>query len=179
MSRSGSLKPLRQSRLNDYFPAAEGKHSPQPAKAHAFDHTRSEGGATLVTAEDVPTKWRTILSLEMKGTPQTKIAEILGMTDCSVSRIRHDPRYIEYRDNYFDQLDRDFYDMKPLAFDALRAGLGSNDENVALRAAETWFKGANFGGYSRTAQSGSNVTAEDVARQLLQVNVQVNVNKEG
>jgi hypothetical protein len=38
-----------------------------------------------------------------------------------------------------------------------------------------WFKGAGFGSYSKTPAIDPTVTAEDVVRNLLQINVNVNV----
>jgi hypothetical protein len=75
-------------------------------------------------------------------------------------------------------MDAEFIAMKPLAFAALKNGLGSNDENTALRASEQWFKGAGFGGFAKDPVPQTRLTAEDVAAQLLaglNVNVQVNV----
>jgi len=132
--------------------------------------------------QDVPTRWAAIYTLELRGMAHKAIAEAIGMSDSGVSRVTMDPRYIAYRESRLAELDQEFVAMKPLAFNALRGALNSQDENTALRASETWFKGAGFGGYSKTERPATTLTAEDVAAALLthsggplvQVNTQVN-----
>lgn len=134
-------------------------------------------------AASVNGRWASICTLELRGLPQNKIAATLGMSPQSVSNIVNDDRYIAYRTERLALLDEEFVAMKPLAFAALRGGLSSADENTALRASETWFKGASFGGYSKTERPATTLTAEDIAAELLrqhtaplvQVNTQVNV----
>lgn len=172
-----SLKPLRQTRVDDYFPRAAGQHRFRSDKPNP-EHLKHPGRVPANTSEQLTTKWRTVLSLEMQGHYKTDIAKITGMTFTAISKITNDPRYIEFRDNYIKDLDHEFLEMKPLAFNALRSALRSNDENTALRASEVWFKGSSFGGYSKEPAPNTNLTAEDVARKLLEVhadNVQINV----
>lgn len=171
------MKPLRQTKLTDFFPEGEERHRPRrPDSIHNFDDIRRVGRHPIT---GLSTKWRTIMSLEMQGHTKAQIAKLVGMSTAGLCNVTTDPRYVEARDAYLRELDREFFEMKPQAFAALRSGLGSSDENTALRAAEVWFKGASFGGYSKTPPPDQNVTAEDVARQLLQVkaeNVQININ---
>jgi hypothetical protein len=98
------------------------------------------------------------------------------MSAQGVSHITRDERYRRYRDERLSALDDEFFSMKPLALEALKGGLTSHDENTALRASEQWFKAASFGGYSKTEPPSTHLTAEDVARQLLGVQVNVTVN---
>lgn len=127
--------------------------------------------------EGISTRWTSVYTLELRGLTQKQIAEALGMSVGGVGKIVTDPRYIEYRERHLSALDQEFVAMKPLAFAALKSGLNSQDENTALRASEQWFKGANYGGFSKHERPATTATAEDIARQLLtgiQVNVQVN-----
>lgn len=161
-------------RLEHYFPRVEGLHS--PGDGHGFathpENIVHDGHTAL---EGVSTKWRAILSLEIQGVPKNEIAQRVGMSAGGVSNITLDPRYIEFRDAYLASIDGEFFAMKPLAFEALRKGLMSGDEDTALKAADMWFRGGSFGGFSKRDEPPKNLTAEDVVRQLLQVNVQVNV----
>lgn len=168
--------------LNALFPG-DGVRARKPVDSY-MDNPVARGeypgiGLTACTEDNVPTRWASICSFELRGLNKKEIAGALNMGYHSIIQITNDERYLAYRDKRLAALDNDFIAMKPLAFDALRNGLRSKDENVALRAAEQWFKGASFGGYSKKEQEQSSLTAEDVASALLnavQVNVNVNVN---
>lgn len=121
------------------------------------------------------TKARTILTLEMRGKSKTMIAEMMHLSIQGVCAITARSEYKEMREVVLREMDHEFLAMKPLAFDAIENGLKSSDENVSLKAADMWFKGAGFGSYSKTPPSDPSVTAEDVVRNLLQVNVNVSV----
>jgi hypothetical protein len=161
-------------RLEHYFPAVREQHTHRAGSGFAVnpDGIMGESGHAL---DGVSTKWRTILSLEMQGLPKNKIAELLKMCPASVGNITRDPRYVEHREQYLAAIDKDFLAMKPLAFKALQQGLTSGDEDTALKASDQWFRAAGFGGYSKRDEPSEKTTAEDVVRQLLQINVQVNV----
>lgn len=143
------------------------------------DELRDKQGKRSIAG--VSTRWAAIYTLELRGLTHRQIAEALNMAENSISKIVTDERYIEYRNQHLSALDQEFVAMKPLAFAALKGGLTSSDENTALRASEQWFKGANYGGFSKHERPSTALTAEDVARELLrggplvQVNTQVNV----
>jgi hypothetical protein len=122
------------------------------------------------------TRARTILSLEIRGHSKREIAQMIGMSAQRVQQISRTDRYIEARDREFRAMDNEFIGMKPAAFVALSSALRSRDEKVALAASETWFRTAGFMQYGKGVGV-QGVTAEDVAKQLLQVNIQVNVEK--
>lgn len=178
-----------QSILNQLFPAVPvgtRKHvvSPGVNGVAADEKIRASGKHGKRTADDLKTSWAAIYTLELRGIPQKQIAEALNLAPSTVSNIVTDPRYLEYRERHLAALDQEFVAMKPLAFAALKGGLSSSDENTALRASEQWFKGAGYGGFSKTERASTGLTAEDVARALLggvnvQINTQVNVNKDG
>lgn len=167
--------------LDEIFPAAP-PHTKREIKrvrtGNHRDNPVSRGEATGMsarTADNLKTRWAAVYALELRGINQKDIATALGLSAATVSAITNDERYIEYREKRMNELDAEFVMMKPLAFAALKSGLGSRDENTALRASEQWFKGAGFGGFAKDPTPQTHLTAEDVAVQLLQVNVQVNV----
>jgi len=165
--------------LDELFPAAPPhaphSHSKLPSGVAVHPEMRNQGKHAR---SEIPTKWAGIYALELRGLGIAEIAQALGMSQSGVSRITTDERYLEYREQHLSAIDAEFIAMKPLAFAALKNGLGSNDENTALRASEQWFKGASFGGFAKDPVPQSRTTAEDVAAALiasLNVNVQVNV----
>jgi hypothetical protein len=122
----------------------------------------------------LPTKARAILALELRGLPKTQIAVRLHMKEDAVRRITRTDRYIAGRDAALDRMDAEFHAMKPAAFEAVWNGLKSRDENTGLRAAELWMKATGFMQHGK-GEATQGVTAEDVAKQMLQLNVTVNV----
>lgn len=164
--------------LDKHFPPPpEERHTYSPGAGFATTG-RIEGNKRKPYAE-LPTSWRAILSLQIQGVGIAAIAKRLGMTDSGISHIVRDERYIKFRNEYLAALDDEFFAMKPLAFAALKGGLQSQDEDTALKASDQWFKAAGFGGYSKSPEPSTNLTAEDVVRQLLHVeadNVQININ---
>lgn len=175
---------MSDSILDQLFPPAPAHHrasriSDRPGNLQNL--TAREGRSRR---EEVSTRWAAIYALELRGCTQKEIAEALGMSVGGVARAITDERYVEYRERHLSAMDNEFVAMKPLAFAALKGGLSSSDENTALRASEQWFKGASYGGFSKTERASTGLTAEDVARALLggvsvQINTQVNVNKDG
>jgi hypothetical protein len=162
-------------RLEDIFPAdgQVGTHIRHPGNASSIiPYIGVDRGAKRKFPE---TKARTILTLQMRGHTQAQIAQMMHISHQGVSVIIQRPEYKEMRERVLRELDDEFLAMKPLAFDAIEGGLRSSDENVALKAADMWFKGAGFGSYSKTPAVDPTVTAEDVVRNLLQINVNVNV----
>ncbi len=158
-----------------------------PAPPH-LPHQRRAGNQNFVREEwrdksgrrrreEIHTKWAAIYQLELRGLSQKEIAEVMHTSVTTICRITQDDRYIAYREAHLTAMDAEFIAMKPLAFNALKSGLNSNDQNTALRASEQWFKGAGFGGFSKDPVPASRTTAEDVAAALIagvQVNVTVN-----
>lgn len=163
------------------------KHFPPPPEER---HTYSPGSGFAVAPENIDksgknvleelsTRYRAVLSLELQGANKLAIAQRLGLSYITIQKITKDERYVKFRNEYLAALDDEFFAMKPLAFAALKGGLQSQDEDTALKASDQWFKAAGFGGYSKSPEPSSNVTAEDVVRQLLHVeadNVQININ---
>lgn len=174
--------------LNRLFPPAP-PHQPRQLRhggsygVAVDDEIRNKRGRPTVEERDaISTRWAAVYTLELRGFTHSQIAEALGMSASGVGRIVTDERYLSYRERRLNAMDDEFVAMKPLAFAALKGGLSSQDENTALRASEQWFKGAGYGGFSKSERASTGLTAEDVARALLggvnvQVNTQVNVNQ--
>ena len=168
---------MAESILDKLFPQAPTDVTARARKSpgQGFD-TNPVTPPTRVARKDIPTSWTSIYTLELRGFTHAQIAEVVNLTPQSVGRIVTDARYLTYREQHLSALDHEFVAMKPLAFAALRGGLGSQDENTALRASEQWFKAANYGGFSKHERPAVSTSAEDIARSLLnQVNIQVNV----
>lgn len=175
---------MSDSILDQLFPPAPPHNTTRRTRAFGGgfeEHPENIASAGKSAIEGVSTKWAAVYTLELRGLSRKEIAEALNLTPQGVSKIVADERYIEYRERHLTAMDAEFTAMKPLAFAALKGGLSSQDENTALRASEQWFKGAGYGGFSKTERTSTGLTAEDVARALLtgvnvQVNTQVNVN---
>lgn len=160
--------------LGELFPPTTARHV---KRAHTgASPTPGKGGTRR--NDKIKTKWKVIYTLEMRGLSLREIATALNISQTAVSDAVGDERYIAYCEEHLNAMDVQFLQMKPLAFAALKAGLGSDDENTALRASEQWFKGAGFGGFAKEPVQPTRLTAEDVAQALIagvNVNVQVNV----
>lgn len=125
------------------------------------------------------TRHRTILSMEMRSANKRDIAQALGMSETYISLVTRSQRYIKAREEILGQSDIDFINLKPLAVNTLRdAMLPSANMPDRLKAADLWFRTRGYGAYAKQPEGAGNVTAEDVVKRLLQVNVQVNINKD-
>lgn len=162
------------SQLAELFPAAYDPHVPWRRPDLVGVHP---GGANDKPVHKLlSTRARMILSMELRNNTLTEIAQKLHVGIERISRITRTDRYIEAREALLGRMDHEFMAMKPAAFAAIGQGLRSRDENTALRASETWMRAAGFGTYGKGPIGAQPVTAEDVVKQLLSVNVQVNVN---
>src|SRR5262249_12613071 len=121
------------------------------------------------------TKARMVLALELRGLRKSEIATRLRLKENAVHYIAQTKRYIDTRAVLLDYLDHEFLAMKPAAFNALRRGLASCDENVAVRASEQWMRTSGFMQHGKGEKTQGDVTAEDVVRQLLGAAGSVNV----
>ena len=155
-----------------------------PYNGHAWADrapTQNDGLRTGNARRPKPlsTRARMVLSLEMRGYDKQSIAGHIGISPQRVHQITYSDRYIEAREALLSRMDYEFVAMKPAAFAALRNAINSRDENTALRGSEAWMRAAGFGQYGRGASNPVGaVTAEDVARRLLQLQVSVNVSVE-
>src|SRR2546423_13733650 len=114
--------------LSKYFPEIAQRELAEirPVRKRGPGHdklTPPMHGSASNTAEEISTKWRAILTLEMQGLTKTEIAKVLDTSPQTISNITLDERYITYRNEYLAKIDDEFLAMKPLAFRALHTGL--------------------------------------------------------
>lgn len=105
------------------------------------------------------TKWRTILTLELRGRTKLEIAQQLGRSYGSIVNITNTVRYREYRDEMLLHVDEEFLNLKPMAYNALRCGLGSPDERTASQNARWYFETL---GYGKSERANEGATAEEI-----------------
>src|SRR5262249_26357071 len=106
-------------------------------------------------------------SLYLRGFRQKEIAKMLGLCEQHVSKVCRERRFIEALDASLGEVDQEFLRLKPDAYRAMVNGLRSEDEAIALRASEIWFKLTGQGVYGNGAGDRARVSAEDIAQALL------------
>lgn len=109
---------------------------------------------------------RKIIAMHCRGLPNRDIAFVTGLSEVSIGRILRDPLSQEYINQIVhENVDMELSALGPLAIDAVRQGLLSEDQKVALVAADRFFRAT--GRYDRgdTAQQ----TAEDVIKRALEL----------
>jgi len=157
----------RNPNLAELFPAAYNK-SPE-RRSKSLPSLGNPSGVPLL-----PARACAVLALELRGLRKTEIAVQLNLKETAVHYITRTDRYMAARKVMLDRLDGEFLAMKPAVLDALRRGLDSADDNVAVRASEVWMRATGFMQYGK-GEASSIITAEDVVRRLLTVAVNVNV----
>lgn len=144
--------------------------------AELLDHARSfrRGPEGL---KELSTRHRTILSMEMRGHDKREIAEALQLNYGYVCQVTRSKRYLNARNTQLNEADNAFINLGPKAIEALGDGLGkSSNMSDRLKAADLWFRTRGYGAFAKEPSTNGPVTAEDVVKQLLQVNLQVNLN---
>ena len=115
--------------------------------------------------EPIPHTWRLVLELHLARLKPKEIQEQTGYSSAMMYRILKDPRVVQMKQQIMEYYDDRFKDMLPQVIDAIEKGLDSPDKY--LEAAKVYLK--EFG--SESKKDGGitvNVTAEDVALQILQ-----------
>lgn len=110
---------------------------------------------------------RQLISLCLQGYSNNEIAVILDYTVSRVSLIRNDPLVQQALESFLSDADQQLAQLLPKAVNAISRGLDSGDLNHALSAADKVFK--TQGKFKENAERKQAVTAEDVARQIIQV----------
>jgi hypothetical protein len=110
---------------------------------------------------------RMVLSLQLLGMGHKQIAERLGRHPKHIAKLCRYRRYREAFEKKLAEIDEAaFHHLKPQVYQAVLAGLKSEDQSVQLRAAELWFKTMGPDAFRRGAvQPAPDATA--VARALL------------
>ena len=124
----------------------------------------------------LPTGWYQVLRLHLEGLSQVKISERTGYGQCAVSRILNHPLIQLARQQSMMETEREFEALFEKVVDNIREQLDSQDPMVQLAAQNQWFK-ANGKFAPKQSSNEEQLTAEDVVSKLLQINVQVNVDK--
>jgi len=145
--------------------------TPHVTRACNAQNMRHNGRPRLEDVKPLPngllplsTKWRTVLSLELRGMTKKDIAAKLDTTPITISWITRQQRYIDHRDFLLKQADEEFFNLKPTALNAIRTGLNSSDEKTASQNARWYFETLGYG----AAREAASVTAEDVIGRLFE-----------
>ena len=116
-----------------------------------------------------------VLSLHLSGSTAEEIAELAGYSSpCTVYNILRKKEVILVRQQLLESLELEFEALQKKIFGVVKSKLDSEDERIQLEAVQIWAKW--FGKFLPKVDE-SRLTAEDVVKQILnqQINVQVNV----
>jgi hypothetical protein len=114
---------------------------------------------------------RMVLSLQLLGLGHKQIAERLGKHPKHIAKICRYRRYREAFEKKLAEIEEaavreNFLGLTPRVYQAVCDGLDSEDPNIALRAAELWFKVMGPEAFARGAVPPA-ASAEDVAAAML------------
>lgn len=116
-----------------------------------------------------------VLSLHLSGSTAEEIAELAGYASPNaVYCILRKKEVLLVRQQLLESLELEFEALQGQIFQTIKGKLKSVDERIQLSAIEMWMK--YFGKFLPKVDE-NRLTAEDVVRQILnqQINVQVNV----
>ena len=117
-----------------------------------------------------------VLSLHLSGSTAEEIAELAGYSSpYSVYNILRKKEVILVRQQLLESLELEFEALQGQIFQTVKDKLKSQDERIQLESVQIWMK--YFGKFLPKSDGESHLTAEDVVKQILnqQINVQVNV----
>ena len=115
-----------------------------------------------------------VLSLHLAGYSAQEIAELAGYASpYTVYTILKKREVLMVRQQLLDGLELEFETLQQDVFRTITDKIHSEDEHIQLEAIQIWMR--YFNKYKEKGQQKEEVTAEDVVRKMLQVNVQVNV----
>ncbi len=117
-----------------------------------------------------------VLALHLAGYRASAIAELAGLSSAaSVYAILRKEKVALARQQLLQGLELEFETYQRRVFEIITELMESEDPRVRLDAVDKWFR--YFGKYKQSADPSKNqqVSAEDIVKSLLQVNVQVNV----
>lgn len=113
------------------------------------------------------TKHKKAIALHLAGYRNLDISEMLQMPPSWVSITLRDPLARAVIESYHADNDDRLAALYPQAIDAVQRSLLSSDYKAALKASEIFFK--TQGKFKEGEKREKNITAEDVARQIVQV----------
>jgi len=110
----------------------------------------------------------------LKGAKAEEIAELVGFKNpASVYNVLRKKEMHLVRQLLLEGLELEFEVLQKEVFEVIEEALKEPDPRVRLEAVDKWFR--YFGKYKVKEDKEKEITAEDVVKKLLQVNVQVNV----
>lgn len=107
---------------------------------------------------------RAIIGYHIRGLSNRDIAFVTGMDEITIGRVLRDPLSQQYVKELIDASESEINALLPMATDAIRRGLMSDNEKTALNAADKIYKAT--GRYSHEGP-GKQETAEDVIARVL------------
>lgn len=110
---------------------------------------------------------RQLIALFLEGYSNNDVALILKMTPSRTSILRNDPLIAAVVNRHIEDADAQLAALFPKAVQKVSDGLDSPDPAVYLRASDQLFK--TQAKFKEAATTGPQVTAEDVARQVIKV----------
>lgn len=122
----------------------------------------------------IPLRWHTVLALHLAGGTPKEVCALTGYSLSMYYRILNDPVTQTVRQQLLNQTQQEFEALFARVVDNIREELRSEDPQVRLAAQQQWLR-ANGRYAPKGDNEGEALTAEDVVKKLLQVNVQVNV----
>jgi len=115
-----------------------------------------------------------VLSLHLSGHSAEKIAELAGYSSAySVHNILRKQEVILVRQQLLQSLELEFEALQKKIFQVVGSKLDSEDERVQLEAVHLWMK--YFGKFTPKPDK-DELTAEDVVRQILNQQINININ---
>lgn len=124
----------------------------------------------------VPLRWYQVLALHLAGKTPNEIMTETGYSSAMYYRILNHPSIQAVRQQLLDQTQQEFEALFNRVVTNIREQLDDPDPMVRLSAQNQWFK-ANGKFQPKKDETDKNLTAEEVVAKLLNINVQVNVEK--
>jgi hypothetical protein len=116
-----------------------------------------------------------VLSLHLSGVKAEDIAPLAGLASKeSVYYILRKDTVLLARQQLLEGLELEFETLQKDIFQTVKDKLNSLDENIQLKAIEIWMK--YFKKYTPKENTEEKLTAEDLVKKFLNINLQVNVN---
>lgn len=119
-----------------------------------------------------------VLSQHLAGKKAEEIAELMGYASAqSIYMILRKKEVLLVRQLLLEGLELEFETLQREVFEVIEGALRNGDDKLKMEAVDKWFR--YFGKYKVKESKEKEITAEDVVKKLLQVNVQVNVGEPG
>ena len=151
---------------NDHLPALSRPESQDPT---FYRHSGTRHREHIISNRDF-----FVLSLHLAGYSAEEIADLAGYASPqTVYSVLRRKEVLMVRQQMLEGLELEFEAMQKHIFDVIKSKVDSVDERIQLEAVQIWMR--YFGKYKDRGTTKEELTAEDVVRNLLQVNVQVNV----